>query len=102
MEFLLQEKELNQSGSSGIRGGMSTDKIDFRPQPPTSKPFSEMEQKGDKGDEEEQVESGDLPKQMSTEESDLGGSGDAGSKDDLQTVVEKPSPQKEKESDFDR
>ena len=44
----------------------------------------------------------DLTKQLSTEESDLGGSGDmdGGSKDDLQTVVEKPSPQKDGKEDL--
>lgn len=37
----------------------------------------------------------DFKKQLSAEDSELGGSGDAGSKDDLQTVVEKLSPVRE-------
>ncbi|CAG7819154.1 unnamed protein product [Allacma fusca] len=93
----LKEQELNQSTHATAPIGLSTDRISFTPRllpkpiPPVWDPSKD-----------EEVERGlDFTKQLSTEESEIGGSGDAGSKDDLQTVVEKPSPQKEKESEFD-
>ena len=70
--MLKQEQELNQAGSSLIRGGISVDPLDY-PTPRAPKPLSPV---WDQRDEEGEHVEIDLTKQLSTEDSELGGSGE--------------------------
>jgi hypothetical protein len=90
-----QEKEITHPPIFAIHSGVLTELVDGR----SDKKRGSVEL----GQELRAGHIGiDLMKQTSTEESDLGGSGDmdGGSKDDLQTVVEKPSPQKDRQDDI--
>jgi len=84
-----QEKELAHPSLFAVHRGHSADQLESTIRRQGSVEFGEDASLAHVGI--------DFTKQLSTEESELGGSGDAGSKDDLQTVVEKPSPIRERD-----